>query len=88
MKHIKYFEQKALYESYIGNSPKLPNVSYVEGDNIVYYNPYVIDTTIDIDTTGFANGVYVVTATGQLVDKSAATSDCIGVAFISPTRKY
>ena len=55
MKHIKLFEQKSLYESYMSNSPILPNVSYVEEDNIVYYNPYVIDTTID--TTGFANGV-------------------------------
>ena len=40
-----------------------------------------------IDATGKANGVYVVTASGQLVDKSAATSDCIGVAFISANQK-
>ena len=40
-----------------------------------------------IDATGKANGVYVVTATGQLVDKSAATPDCIGVAFISVNQK-
>ena len=40
-----------------------------------------------IDATGKANGVYVVTATGQLVDKSAATPDCIGVAFISANQK-
>ena len=40
-----------------------------------------------IDATGKANGVYVVTATGQFVDKSAATPDCIGVAFISANQK-
>ena len=40
-----------------------------------------------IDTTGKANGVYVVTAEGELVDKSAATLDCIGVAFISNNQK-
>ena len=40
-----------------------------------------------IDATGKANGVYVVTASGQLVDKSAATPDCIGVAFISANQK-
>ena len=40
-----------------------------------------------INSAGKANGVYVVTATGQLVDKSAATADCIGVAFISANQK-
>ena len=33
------------------------------------------------------NGVYVVTSSGELVDKSAATPDCIGVAFISDNQK-
>ena len=42
---------------------------------------------LKIDATGKANGVYVVTATGQLVDKSAATPDCIGVAFISDNQR-
>ena len=42
---------------------------------------------LKIDATGKANGVYVVTAIGQLVDKSAATPDCIGVAFISANQK-
>ena len=37
MKHIKYFEEKALYESYINNSPILPNVSYVGDEDKVYY---------------------------------------------------
>ena len=40
-----------------------------------------------INSAGKANGVYVVTSTGQLVDKSAATADCIGVAFISDNQK-
>ena len=44
MKHIKFFEQKALYESYISNSPKLPNVSYTVDTNQVFYNLFIIDT--------------------------------------------
>ena len=85
MKHLKKFEQKALYESYISNSPTLPNVSYVEEDNIVYYNPYVIDTTID--TTGFANGVYAVSADYKLIDYKTADESCIGVALITDNQK-
>jgi hypothetical protein len=85
MKYLKKFEEKALYESYISNSPILPNVSYVEEDNIVYYNPYVIDTTID--TTGFANGVYAVSADYKLIDYTTANDSCIGVALITDNQK-
>ena len=39
MKHIKYFEEKAIYDSYInGDDPILPNVSYVGDVNEVFYN--------------------------------------------------
>ena len=36
-----------------------------------------------IDATGKANGVYVVTAAGQLVDKTTVAADAIGVALIT-----
>ena len=39
MKHIKYFEEKAIYDSYInGNEAILPNVSYTVDTNEVFYN--------------------------------------------------
>ena len=38
MKHIKYFEEKALYDNYISNDPILPNVSYTLDTNQVFYN--------------------------------------------------
>jgi hypothetical protein len=84
MKHIKFFEEKAIYESYINNSPTLPNVSFAEDTNQVFYNPF-IDTTID--TTGFANGVYAVSADYKLIDYKTADASCIGVAFISDNQK-
>lgn len=45
MGHIKYFEQKALYESYINSNPTLPNVSYTLDTDEVFYNPF-IDTSM------------------------------------------
>ena len=41
MKYLKKFEQKALYESYINNSPILPNVSYIVDTDGVFYNPQI-----------------------------------------------
>ena len=41
MKHIKYFEEKALYDNYISNEPILPNVSYTQDTNQVFYNPLI-----------------------------------------------
>jgi hypothetical protein len=41
MEYIKYFEQKALYESYINGKPTLPNVSYTLDTDEVFYNPLV-----------------------------------------------
>ena len=78
MKYLKKFEQKALYESYINNSPILPNVSYALDTKEVFYNQAPLDK---------ANGVYVVTASGELVDKSEATPDCIGVALITANQR-
>ena len=46
MKHLKKFEEKALYESYINNSPVLPNVSYTLDTGEVFYNPFIMDTSI------------------------------------------
>ena len=40
-----------------------------------------------IDATGKANGVYVVTATGQLVDKTTVAADAIGVALITANQR-
>ena len=41
MKYLKYFEQASAYEAYKNGSEfVLPNVSYVEDINVVYYNPY------------------------------------------------
>ena len=37
-KYLKEFSATAEYESYINNSPTLPNVSLTLDDNIVYYN--------------------------------------------------
>jgi hypothetical protein len=41
MKHIKLFESKAIYDSYINGNPDLPNVSYIIDINGVFYNPYI-----------------------------------------------
>jgi len=47
MKYLKKFEEKALYDSYInGNEVILPNVSYTVDTNEVFYNPFIIDTSI------------------------------------------
>ena len=40
-----------------------------------------------IDATGKANGVYVVTADGQLVDKTTVAADAIGVALITANQR-
>lgn len=43
MKYIKYFEEKALYESYINSDEAiLPNVSYIEGEDNMSYNAKII----------------------------------------------
>ena len=50
------------------------------------FKPVVAPTTPSgpaIDATGKANGVYVVTAAGQLVDKTTVAADAIGVALIT-----
>lgn len=39
MKHLKNFQENSEYQQYITGEPFLPNVSYVENDNQVYYNP-------------------------------------------------
>ena len=43
MGYIKLFSNTAAYQDYINGMPLLPNVSLVEEDDIVYYNPYVVD---------------------------------------------
>ena len=48
MKYLKKFEEKALYESYISNSPILPNVSYTLDTNEVFYNPSIDTTTPNV----------------------------------------
>ena len=40
-KYLKEFSATAEYESYINNSPTLPNVSLTLDDNEVHYNKYV-----------------------------------------------
>ena len=39
MKHLKLFQADADYQSFVSNV-KTPNVSFVENDNKVYYNPF------------------------------------------------
>ena len=39
MKYLKNFQENSEYQQYITGEPFLPNVSYVENDNQVYYNP-------------------------------------------------
>jgi hypothetical protein len=47
MRHIKYFEEKASYDSYISsNNVVLPNISYTVDTNEVFYNPFIMDTSI------------------------------------------
>ena len=57
MKHLKLFSTDADYQSFVSNV-KAPNVSFVEGDVKIYYNPSVEEKPIEIvlpeiDTTGF-----------------------------------
>lgn len=42
MKHLKLFQADADYQSFVSNV-KTPNVSFVEGDNLIYYNPQTSD---------------------------------------------
>ena len=79
MKHIKYFEQKALYESYINNNPTLPNVSYTVDTNEVFYNE---------KKETIANGVYAVSATGELIDYNSADATALGVALVAGEHKF
>lgn len=79
MKYLKKFEDKDLYESYISNSPILPNVSYTVDINKVFYSPF-------IDTT--PNGVYAVTADSKLIDYNTADSTAIGVALVVDEHKF
>ena len=86
MKYLKKFEEKALYESYISDSPILPNVSYIEGVNEMFYNQAPSGGPV-IDTIGKENGVYAVTSDGKLIDYNSADSSCIGVALITDNQR-
>lgn len=47
MKHIKHFEQKAIYDSYIeSNESILPNVSYTVDTDEVFYNPLISNPSL------------------------------------------
>jgi hypothetical protein len=46
MKHIKFFEEKALYDSYINGDSVLPNVSYTVDTNEVFYNPFISNSSL------------------------------------------
>ena len=45
------------------------------------------NTGLLINSAGKANGVYVITATGELVDKATAAADAIGVALITDNQR-
>lgn len=41
IKHLKLFQESSQYESFInGDGVVLPNVSYIEGEELVWFNPY------------------------------------------------
>ena len=56
MNYLKKFEQKALYESYINNSPILPNVSYTVDTDEVFYNPQIQPIIPTLKIQGYDDG--------------------------------
>lgn len=73
MKHLKKFESNDLYIDYKDNSLVLPNVSYVEDINTVFYNPFVVlDPTIK---------VYAVSADDKLIDYNIADETAKGIVL-------
>ena len=66
MKHLKKFDNNSSYEEYILSEDFItPNVSYVEEDNEVYYNPFQSSNNDSYDNW--------VKATYNVTDNSTAT---------------
>ena len=57
MKHLKLFQADADYQSFVSNV-KTPNVSFVENDIKVYYNPSVEEKPIEIVLPEMATAGY------------------------------
>ena len=48
MIHIKYFENDIDYHEFmVGNNIELPNVSFTDDENVVYYNPIEKNETLE-----------------------------------------
>ena len=62
-------------------------VSVTPWNNVVKDNLTLEKVPLKINSAGKANGVYVVTATGQLMDKTTVAADAIGVALITDNQR-
>ena len=60
-KYLKEFSTTAEYESYINNSPTLPNVSLTLDDNVVHYNKYIDYSKEYLTFEALQNGTFKLT---------------------------